>query len=87
MKEFLGEVEIVPQTGINIKIYFPKDNTNQALITKMARELDMDFNIVWGKLEEINTHIIGNMVINIKDEQKEKVLIYLENKNIIWEII
>ena len=87
MKEFLGEIDVVPNSGINIKIYFPKDNTNQSLITKMARELDMDFNIVWGKLEEINTHIIGNMIINIKDEQKEEVCSYLINKNIIWEVL
>ena len=87
MKKFLGEIDIVPNSGINIKIYFPKDNTNQSLITKMARELDMDFNIVWGKLEEINTHIIGNMIINITNEQKERVCSYLKNKNIIWEVL
>ena len=71
MKKFLGEIDVVPNSGINVKIYFPKDNTNQSLITKMARELNMDFNIVWGKLEEINTHIIGNMIINITNEQNE----------------
>lgn len=53
----------------------------------MARELDIDFSIVWGKLEEINTHIIGNMVINIKEEQKEIVCKYLENRAITWEIL
>ncbi len=53
----------------------------------MARELNMDFNIVWGKLEEINTHIIGNMVINIQNEQKDTVCKYLENKQITWEIL
>ena len=87
MKKFLGEIDVVPNSGINVKIYFPKDNTNQSLITKMARELDMDFNIVWGKLEEINTHIIGNMIINITNEQKERVCSYLKNKNIIWEVL
>ncbi|MCJ8326667.1 MAG: methionine ABC transporter ATP-binding protein [Campylobacterales bacterium] len=87
MKKFLGEIDVVPNSGINVKIYFPKDNTNQSLITKMARELDMDFNIVWGKLEEINTHIIGNMIINITNEQKEQVCSYLKNKNIIWEVL
>ena len=65
MKEFLGETEVVPKTGVNVKLYFPKDNVFQSFITKMARELNMDFNIVWGKLEEINGHIVGNMVINI----------------------
>jgi len=87
MKEFLGETEVVPNVGINIKIYFPKDNVFQSFITKMARELDMDFDIVWGKLEEINTHIVGNMVINIKNEHKEKVLHYIKQHNIIWEVI
>jgi len=87
MKAFLGETEVVPQKGINIKIYFPKDNVFQSLITKMARDLDMDFDIVWGKLEEINTHIVGNIVINIKKEQQEKVIHYIKKQNIVWEIL
>ncbi|MGK0256198.1 MAG: D-methionine transport system ATP-binding protein [Arcobacteraceae bacterium] len=87
MKKFLGEIEVVPENGVNIKIYFPKDNVFQSFITKMARELDMDFDIVWGKLEEINTHIIGNIVINIKKEQKEKVLTYIKAHDIIWEVL
>ncbi len=87
MKEFLGETEIVPKNGINIKIYFPKDNAFQSFITKMARQLDMDFNIVWGKLEEINSHIVGNMVINIEEKDKEKVTNYIKEHNIIWEVL
>ncbi|MGB7403070.1 MAG: methionine ABC transporter ATP-binding protein [Arcobacter sp.] len=87
MKHFLGETEVVPNEGVNIKIYFPKDNVFQSFITKMARELDMDFDIVWGKLEEINTHIVGNMVINIKDEQKVSVINYLKEHDIIWEVL
>ena len=87
MKDFLGETEVVPDDGVNIKIYFPKDNAFQSFITKMARELDMDFNIVWGKLEEINTHIVGNMVINIKEKDKEVVTNYIKEHDIIWEVL
>jgi D-methionine transport system ATP-binding protein len=87
MKEFLGEAEVVPNNGVNIKIYFPKDNAFQSFITKMARDLDMDFNIVWGKLEEINSHIVGNMVINIEEKEKEKVTSYIKEHNIIWEVL
>ena len=87
MKEFLGETEVVPNEGINIKIYFPKDNAFQSFITKMARELDMDFNIVWGKLEEINSHIVGNMVINIENKDKDKVTNYIKEHKIIWEVL
>jgi len=87
MKKFLGEIEIVPDTGVSIKIYFPKDNAHQSLITQMARELEIDFDIVWGKLEEINTHIVGNIVINIDKNHQEKVLAYIEKNNIVWEIL
>ena len=87
MKHFLGESEVVPNEGINIKLYFPKDNVYQSFITKMARHLDMDFNIVWGKLEEINTHIVGNMVINIEEENQEKVIDYIKQHDIVWEVL
>lgn len=87
MKDFLGETEVVPNDGVNIKLYFPKDNAYQSFITKMARELDMDFNIVWGKLEEINSHIVGNMVINIKDEDRLVVTNYIKEHDIVWEVL
>ena len=87
MKEFLGETEVVPKTGVNIKLYFPKDNAFQSFITKMARELNMDFNIVWGKLEEINGHIVGNMVINIEDETRDIVIDYIRQHDIVWEVL
>jgi len=87
MKEFLGEIEVVPTEGVNIKLYFPKDNAYQSFITKMARELNMDFNIVWGKLEEINTHIVGNMVINLKEEDRQKVTDYIKEHDIVWEVL
>ena len=87
MKEFLGETEVVPKTGVNVKLYFPKDNVFQSFITKMARELNMDFNIVWGKLEEINGHIVGNMVINIEDETRDIVIDYIRQHDIVWEVL
>lgn len=87
MKHFLGESEVVPTQGVNIKLYFPKDNAYQSFITKMARELDMDFNIVWGKLEEINTHIVGNMVINIEEVNQQKVIDYIKEHDIVWEVL
>jgi D-methionine transport system ATP-binding protein len=87
MKKFLGETEVVPKTGVNIKLYFPKDNAFQSFITKMARELNMDFNIVWGKLEEINGHIVGNMVINIEDETRDIVTNYIKEHDIVWEVL
>lgn len=87
MKHFLGEKEIVPENGENIKLYFPKEVAQHSIITHMARTLNIDFNIVWGKLEKINEHVIGNLVINISPKDKQNVLAFLDEQNIRWEIL
>ena len=87
MKKFLGEEEVLPTNGVNIRLYFPKEIVQYSLVTHMARTLNKDFNIVWGKLENINDHVIGNLVINLKEEDKTNVVNYLNEKQVIWEII
>lgn len=87
MKKFLGEEEIVPKVGINIKLYFPKETAQYSIVTHMARSLDIDFNIVWGKLEKINKHVIGSLVINLEEKHKDDVIEYVNDKNVKWEII
>ncbi|MBP3915511.1 MULTISPECIES: methionine ABC transporter ATP-binding protein [unclassified Clostridium] len=87
LKALIGEEEILPSQGINIRLFFPKDNSNDSIITAMARELDIDFSIVWGKLERFRDDVLGSLVINIKENQKDKVVKYLTSKNMPWEVI
>ncbi|MFA6940058.1 MAG: methionine ABC transporter ATP-binding protein [Clostridiaceae bacterium] len=87
LKKLLSEEEILPKEGVNIKLFFPKDYSGDSIITSMARELDMNFSIVWGKLEKFRDDILGSLVINIKDEEKEKVCNYLSKKDIGWEVV
>lgn len=88
MKEFLDEEEVLPENGINIKLYFPKGSAFDTIITKMARELDIDFSIVWGKLEVLNGNVLGNLVINTNRQNSEKIINYIEqNSNLIYEIV
>jgi len=89
LKKFLGEEddEILPNEGVNIKLFFPSDSSENALITKMARELEVDFSIVWGKLEKFRDEVLGGLVININEEDKDKVIKYLENKDVLLEVI
>lgn len=89
LKKFLGEQddELLPTTGINIKLFFPSTSSENALITKMAREINVDFSIVWGKLEKFREDVLGSLVINIEQEDKEKVIKYLQDKNVILEVI
>ena len=87
LKALIGEEEILPSEGINIRLFFPKDNSNDSIITGMARELDIDFSIVWGKLERFRDDVLGSLVINIKEEQKDEVAKYLTSKEMPWEVI
>lgn len=89
LKKFLGEndIDLLPESGINIKIFFPKDSSENALITKMARDTNIDFSIVWGKLERFRESVLGNLVININDEDKNSIFNYLKEKNVQWEVL
>lgn len=87
MREFLGENEILPNEGLNIRIYFPKNLAQNPIITQMARELQINFNIVWGNLESFNGIALGILVINIDKNTKEKVCNYLNAQGVQWEII
>ena len=86
MKEFLGEVEILPTTGTNIRLFFPKEVAQNSVITHMARSLNIDFNIVWGKLERLNDNVLGSLVINIDEKDKENVLNYIKQSGVLWEV-
>jgi len=87
IKKFLGEEgQALPQEGVNVQLFFTEDS-NEPVITEMARELGIDFSICWGKLEEFRTNIFGSLVINIENKDKFKVLEYLDHKNVKWEVL
>ncbi|WP_426348972.1 methionine ABC transporter ATP-binding protein [Alloiococcus sp. CFN-8] len=87
LKRFLGEEEVLPSYGVNIKIFFPKEYSESTIITSMARALNIDFSIVWGKLEKFREDVLGSLVINVKREDEGKVLNYLLEKSINWEVM
>ncbi|MEG1256333.1 methionine ABC transporter ATP-binding protein [Clostridium sp.] len=88
LRKFLGEEEdIVFQEGVNVKIYFPASKSENSFITNMARKLDVNFSIVWGKLERFRENTLGSLVIRIDGESKEHVLKYLDENKFQWEVL
>ena len=87
LKELLGEEEVVPNSGVNIKLFFPKEFSNGSIITSMARSLDIDFSIVWGKLEKFRDDVLGSLIINIPQDKKEQVINYLNLTDVKWEVL
>jgi D-methionine transport system ATP-binding protein len=88
MRKFLGEEDILPNHGVNIRLYFPSTVSDKAIVTAMARELNIDFNIVWGRLEKLGESVVGSLVINVDSEHVDIAKKYLQAKtDIFWEII
>ncbi|MEG1409310.1 MAG: methionine ABC transporter ATP-binding protein [Terrisporobacter sp.] len=87
LKKLVGEEDIVLPRGTNIRILFPKEISNDSIITSMARELDINFSIICGKLEKYRDDILGSLIINVSKEHEHKIKSYLDNKNVRWEEI
>lgn len=88
LKKLLGEedFEILPK-GTNIRIFFTKEFSDEAIITTMSRELSINFSIVWGKLENFNGSVLGSLVIHINPDHEEKIKYYLDKRGLKWEVI
>ena len=88
VKEFLQEEsEHLPDDGVNIQLFFTDESSDDPVITMMARELGIDFSICWAKLEDFRSNVFGSLVINVKEEDKEKVCAYLDTKGVLWEVL
>jgi D-methionine transport system ATP-binding protein len=80
------EYTLIP-SGANIRLIFPRELSQQHVITTMARELDIDFSIAGGKLERYQNDILGFLIINVKDEHLEMVLKYLRKKELQCQVV
>ena len=88
LKKLIGEDDVdVLQSGINIRIFFTREFSNQEIITNMAKDLNVDFSIVWGKLESFRGNVLGSLVINVKELDKDPILCYLRKKGLQMEVI
>lgn len=87
LKNLLEGGELLPNHGVNIKIFFPGEVSESSIITSMARELNVDFSIVWGKLESFRQEVLGSLIINIEKEQEKRICTYLNDKSIHWEVM
>ena len=84
----MGEsVECLPKNGVNIKLFFNDDDSESGVITRMARELNADFSICQGKLEDFRGSILGSLVINVEAQDKIRVLGYLDDHHVLWEVL
>ncbi|MCR4633815.1 MAG: methionine ABC transporter ATP-binding protein [Erysipelotrichaceae bacterium] len=88
IKAFLHEdSELLPAEGVNIQLFFTDESADEPVISQMARKLDLDFSISWAKLEDFRSNVYGSLVINVKEEDKDKVIKYLDSVKVLWEVL
>ncbi|MCC3867846.1 methionine ABC transporter ATP-binding protein [Terrisporobacter mayombei] len=87
LQKLVGEDDIVLPKGTNIRIIFPKEISNDSIITSMARDLDINFSIICGKLEKYREDILGSLIINVDNDNRENIKDYLNYKKVRWEEI
>lgn len=87
VENLLGDKEILPDTGANIKIFFTENIINKSLITELAHALDINVSITWGKLEQFREKVLGNLTINVEKNNEEVVVAYLKERNINFKIL
>ena len=88
IKAFLHEdSELLPEEGVNIQLFFTDESADEPVISQMARKLNTDFSISWAKLEDFRSNVYGSLVINVKEEDKDKVTAYLDSVKVLWEVL
>lgn len=85
LRKILGEDNIVLPDGVNLKLLFTNDRSNEAIITGMSRELNIDVSIIFGKLEKFRDNILGSLIINIPEASVEQVKEYLIKCDMRWQ--
>lgn len=85
-KLITDDYAVIP-SGTNIRLMFPREIANDSIITRMARELDIDFSVVGGRIERYRDTVMGFLIINVSDADLEKVINWLKENGMFWEVM
>ncbi len=88
LKNLTGVKEwMLPRKGVNLRILMSQRYTERSIITKMARETDLDFMVLGGEMEQFRDSMMGSLIINIKDEELKKITSFLDANEVLWKRI
>lgn len=86
IRAFLGKgEETLPASGRNIRIYFLDNAEEIQLISQMARALDVDFSICRADMTDFRGKIMGNLVLNVNEQDAPRVIEYLHGTDCVIE--
>ena len=86
LEELLGGSTFVnyPSQGVNIEIMQRHENLKNNILSELTIATNVEYVVVWGGLDKYRDKVLGSFVINIKESGKEKVINYLDEKQVEW---
>ncbi|HDK7166590.1 TPA: methionine ABC transporter ATP-binding protein [Clostridium botulinum] len=86
LEELLGKLKdnVIPKKGINIEIIERENIQKGSLLSSLAIDTKVKYSLIWGGTDKYRDKILGSFIINIKNDDKSKIINYLNEKHIEW---
>ena len=85
-KLITDDYAVIPQ-GTNIRLMFPREIANEGIVSKMARELEINFSIVGGRIEKYRDTVMGFLIIHVDDKDVPRIEEWLKENKMFWEVM
>lgn len=92
-----GELEQIPEeillmrdtSKTLVRLCYEGESAQEPLMTKIAKNFNVDANILIGNLDSIRGKIIGNLVVELSgsEQDKEEALKFLRVHHVVYEVI
>jgi D-methionine transport system ATP-binding protein len=75
--------------GKLIRLAFMGESSKRPIVSKLIKTFDIDVNILSGSIDTLQAKNVGHLILELigGDEEVEKAIGYLENENVIVEVI
>lgn len=85
LQNLIGEKDFaLPETGVTLRIVLASEQADVPIITQMARQLNINFTILGGEMDQYRDKTMGTVMIHVQDENIQAVRQYLANNHVIW---
>ena len=85
-KLITDDYAVIPR-GTNIRLMFPREIANEGIVSKMARELGIDFSIVGGRIEKYRETVMGFLILHVDDKDVPRIEKWLKENKMFWEVM
>lgn len=86
LEELLGELEdsVIVKKGVNIEIIERENIQESSILSSLAIDTKVKYSLIWGGTDKYRDKVLGSFIINIKSDDKSKIINYLNENHIEW---